>query len=87
MSDRISAADALTIVSTLHSDTLAIEPGDVSGERAEKIVNRLNMHTTTEMLLILAKFHADLEEDGDTRCSEMLARFAVEFAALESTVV
>jgi hypothetical protein len=43
-----------------------------------------DVQTTTEALLLLARFHLDTD---DARGAELLARFAVEFAAYESTVV
>lgn len=84
MTDTISTAEAVAIVSTLHSDTLALQPADVTSERADAVVNGSNTQTTTELLLLLAKFHSDVE---DQRAADMLAAFAVQFAAYESTVI
>ncbi|RPJ39936.1 MAG: hypothetical protein EHM35_01040 [Planctomycetaceae bacterium] len=82
--ETISAAEAVAIVETLHSDTLAIVAADITSERADKLVNKGGTQTTTEVLLLLARFHHDVEDKAG---SELLARFAVEFAALESKVV
>lgn len=84
MSDTISAVEAVAIVETLHSDTLGVTAADITSERADKLVNKGGTQTTTEVLLLLARFHADVE---DSEGSALLARFAVEFAALESKVV
>ena len=82
--ETISAAEATKIVETLHSDSLGITAADITSERADKLVNKGGTQTTTEVLLLLARFHADVEDDAGSR---LLARFAVEFAALECKVV
>ncbi len=82
--DTITPAEAVAIVATLHNDTLALEAGSVTAERADAAVSKSGTQTTTELLLLLARFHGDT---GDARGAEMLARFAVEFATVESTLV
>jgi UDP-N-acetylenolpyruvoylglucosamine reductase len=82
--ETISAAEAVAIVETLHCDSLGIVAADITSERADRLVNKSGAQTTTEILLLLARFHTDVEDKAG---AELLARFAVEFAALESKVV
>lgn len=82
--ETISASEAVAIVTTLHSDTLGVAAADVTSARADRVIGKAGVQTTTELLLLLARFHADVD---DAAGSEMLARFAVEFATLESAVV
>lgn len=82
--ETISASEAVAIVETLHADSLAITAADITSERADRLVNKGGTQTTTEVLLLLAKFHADVD---DAEGSALLARFAVEFAALECKIV
>ena len=81
--ETITAEAAVAIVTTLH-DGLGIEARTITTARADQLCNKSGTQTTTELLLLLARFHADVE---DRAGSELLARFAVEFAALEATVV
>lgn len=80
----ISAVEAAALVETTHSDSLGIEASAITSERADKLVNKSGAQTTTELLLLLARFHADVE---DSRGAALLAEFAVRFAELEATVV
>ena len=82
--ESITAAEAVKIVETLHSDSLGVVAADVTSERADKLVNKSGVQTTTELLLLLARFHADVD---DTAGANMLASFAVQFAAVECEVV
>ncbi len=82
--ETITADEAAQIVETLHSDSLGVTVADITSERADKLVNKGGTQTTTEVLLLLARFHADVE---DAAGAALLARFAVEFAALECKVV
>jgi hypothetical protein len=83
--ETITADEAVAIVTTLHSEVLGITAEtDLSHKRADALLTAARVDTTTELLLLLARFHTDVD---DAAGAAMLARFAVEFAALEATVI
>mgnify|MGYP001566253367 CR=1 FL=1 len=82
-SESITSNEAIAIVATLH-EALSIDAATITSDRASLIVERTKVQTTTELLLLLARFHADVD---DTAGSNLLAAFAVQFAAVESKVV
>lgn len=82
--ETLSVAEAIAVVDTLHADTLAIDPLELTSDRADAAVARCKVQTTTELLLLLARFHADM---GDEIGASLLASFAVQFAAHESATV
>lgn len=84
VTESFTPAEAVAIVATLHSDTLGMRAEVVTSERAETVMARTNVQTTTELLLLLARFHQDVD---DSAGAAMLAEFAVRFAAVESKVV
>ena len=75
---------AVAIVATLHSETLGLDAERVTSERADALMTASKAQTTTELLLLLARFHADVD---DSEGANLLAAFAVQFAAVESKVV
>jgi hypothetical protein len=81
--DVVTVGEAVATVAILHSETLGISRESISSGRADSFLGK-DVQTTTEALLLLARFHLDTD---DARGAELLARFAVEFAAYESTVV
>jgi len=78
-----TVADALEVVTEMYSDTLAVRR-DITAERADRAVTATKTQSATEMLLLLARFHAD---NDDAVGSSLLAEFAVKFAEHESKVV
>lgn len=80
----VTLPEALAIITTLHADTLGLDTATVTAARADAVMAHSKVQTTTELLLLLARFHAGVDDPAG---SALLARFAVEFAALESTVV
>lgn len=73
-------AHALTV---LHADTLGIDSATITVARAERTMPA-EVPTTTELLLLIAKFHESIDDlDG----AALLADFATAFAAHESKVV
>ncbi len=71
-------------ITTEYADTLAIESAAITSKRADAVMTKVGVQTTTELLLLLARFHADVD---DAAGSEMLAAFAAKFAAVESQAV
>ncbi len=70
-----------------HLEVLAIDPATITADaaqRGERAISKAGVQTTTELLMLLAAFHQDVE---DAAGAALLARFAAEFAAHESTVV
>lgn len=82
--DTTTVDEALAIVATLHEHTLGVDAATITAKRADAVVGRSEAQTTTELLLLISRFLADVD---DKRGSDMVATFAVEFAAYESTVV
>ncbi len=78
-----TAAEAAHVVEVLHHDTLGISAKDITAARAEKLIGR-DIQTTTEVLLLLARFHEGVD-DGPG--AALLADFALQFAALEAQTV
>lgn len=82
---QLTAAISATVreIATKH-ETLGIDIADITVNRAERAVGATKVQTTTELLLLLARFHADVD---DVKGASMLAEFAAKFAEVESTVV
>ncbi len=76
--------ETINSVASNHSETLAIDPASITSERADKLMSKSGVQSTTELLLLLVRFHADVD---DTAGAQLLADFASKFSALESTVV
>lgn len=79
-----SVPEAVSTVCILHSDTLGLLETDITSEKADKFVSKAHIQTTTEVLLLLARFHAD---NDDSEGAALLAKFAVEFADHERGTV
>jgi hypothetical protein len=76
-----------SIVSELaaaHADTLAVDPSGLTVKRAHKVMLATKVQTTTELLMLLALFHADLD---DKHGAILLAEFAAQFASIEALAV
>lgn len=71
-------------VASEHADTLGVDASTITSQRADAAMQSAGVTTTTELLLLLARFHADVDDKAG---SDMLAAFAVTFAALECKVV
>ena len=82
--ESVTPAEAVAIVTTLHCETLGVTADSITSERAERLVEKSGAQTTTELLLLLARFSADVD---DSAGAAMLAAFAVQFATYEGTVV
>jgi hypothetical protein len=67
-----------------HSDTLSIDPSGLTVERAQQVMLAAKVQTTTELLMLLALFHQDVD---DTAGARMLAEFAAQFASVEALAV
>lgn len=74
----------IATIASEHADTLGLDTATITHRRADSIVNASKAQTTTELLLLLARFHEGVEDKAG---AEMLARFASEFATLEATVI
>lgn len=75
---------AIEAIATEHA-TLGLDPSLVTAEAAARAVSRTGAQTTTELLLLLAKFHA--VEADDLEGAELLAEFARKLAAHEAGLV
>lgn len=84
LTEVITPEQAVATVATLHCDTLGLDAERVTSERADAMMSASKAQTTTELLLLLARFHADVD---DSEGANLLASFAVQFAAIEAKVV
>lgn len=82
--DATLTAQLTAIATASEHEPLGIDASTLTSQRADEMVSRCKVHTTTELLLLLARFHADVD---DTAGAEALATFAASFATLESKVV
>lgn len=80
----MSLDQTIATIAAANAETLGFEARSISSERATSVVHESGVQTTTEMLLLLARFHSDVE---DTAGAQMLAEFAERFAVVEATVV
>lgn len=79
--DTLSPLEAAAVVSTLHA-SLGVAHADITPERADSLVSATGCTSTTEALLLLARFHE--AQADDSVGARMLAEFAVAFAAHEA---
>lgn len=74
-------------INPAHLEVLAIDVAEVTKDaavRGDRAISKAGVQTTTEMLMLLAAFQHDVD---DAAGAALLARFAAEFAAHESTIV
>ncbi len=70
-----------------HLEVLAVDPATITVERANKIdgaLGKLGAQTTTELLMLLATVHADVEDEAGAK---LIADFAARFAEHEAAIV